>query len=274
MEHPALKGGTMSFYTTLDSVLDTRLGCLRKHFPHRFENKEAVEAITKDYGTRRYESFPGIGCSEFRALYLTRDKVDLSLSSPTELRDELIRFAVKIKYDAVQNNTNYIPNLVLNTYPYVLESDKEKKDLAVAMRIMVCNELDVEIVYIKPEELTPSYCIKNYVCMAMYDYSEWLDIHTNSGAFQSTPIPEITLMVPEVWLDSSFSEEEFKVSRKGKTVADTLEVMASGFIGLQFIPVTIFCYTGAAIAAKEKQLAQMTKDLTQGHQSSVGKERT
>lgn len=264
----------MSFYTTLDSVLDTRLGCLRKHFPHRFESKELIEEITKDYGSRRYERFPGISCSEFRDLYLARDKTDLSLASPTEIRDELIRFAIKVKYDGVQNNANYIPKLVLNTYPYVLETDKEKEELAIAIRIMVCNELDVEIVYLKPEEITPTHCAKNYICMAMYDYSEWLDVHTKSGAFQATPIPEITLMVPEVWLDSSFSEEEFKVMRKGKTVADTLEVMASGFIGLQFIPITIFCYAGAAIAVREKQLAQMTKDISQAHQSSMGEERT
>lgn len=227
------------YYTTLDCVLDTRLGCLLTYFPHLVQGEDIYKALY-NYHTRLFDTFPGITVSEFRQAYLNRGKEVLKNSYPTNIKDELIRFAVHVRKEAVDMDEYVIPVLELNVYPYTITNKEELEKLEVALRVITCGQLNIRIVNIPIQDLTPKHCRDNYVVMSMYDYSEWLDHCVLKELFQKCPIPEITLAVPKVWFNDEVDPEAFTASRKGKTPEATLEVVASVFIGLQMVPVGLY----------------------------------
>lgn len=228
-------------YVTLDCILDTRLGCLQTYFPHIFKDETKVMEMYASYHSRIYEGFSDVSVANFRQAYLKRDKSVLAKSIVTNIINELITFAINVQKQNVSTNDKGIPVLEVNTYPYEL-TDKELELIAVAIRIHTCNELNVRMVNIAPKDLTPTKCVKNYVMMFMYDYSEWLDIHSSNGNFERNPTPELTVIVPKVWLNDEFDHEAFKVMRKGRTMEDTIEVIASVWLDLHMLPIGLFSF--------------------------------
>lgn len=265
----SLEKGDMVFYTTLDCVLDTRLGCLRRYYPEKFATEEAAMTTLVGYGARRYERFPGIGCEEFVEQYKKRDKSVLPLSAPTLLIDEIVKFGVQVQADNVAQNTNLTPVLALNVYPYSITDEKELEELRIALSIMTCNEFRIQLMDIPTKNLTAKYCKEHFACMAMYDYVEWLDTNSIKGHFEQAMLPEVTLMAPQVWFNDKVNEEDFERQRDGRSVVDTLEVLASFYVNLQFVPVYLFCYKGALAAMQFEQTAKEVMASMQKHQSAV-----
>ena len=223
----------VTFYVALDVLLDTRFGCLVTHFGDKTLD------MTKDYFVREYERFGDLRSKDFIALYKKRDKKVLMNSIVTNFINILSDFVKDAEYKNTYSPEITIPRIAVNVFPYVLnEEEKETIKQAILFRLKII--VDVDIIDIDTKKLTPQYVESHFQLMAMYDYHTWLEQQTMLGNIEKHPIRNVALYVPKLYFDDTLNPDDFKKMRKGRTVFDTIEVMASMFINLQLIDIGYF----------------------------------
>ena len=231
----------VTFYVALDVILDTRFGCLVTHFGDKTLD------MTKNYFIREYDRFGTLSTEEFIKLYKKRDKSILKNSIVTNCIDILSDFVKDTNYKNTYSPDIAIPQIVINTYPYDL-NETELIAIKIAIRHKIKEDVAIETIKMSPKELTPRHVENNYQLMAMYDYYVWLETQTHLGNVQKYPIRDITLFAPMVYFNDKLNPDEFKRIRKGRTVKDSIEVLASAFINLQLIDIGYFNFLVPSIA--------------------------
>lgn len=224
------------FFTELDVLLDTRLGCLVTHFPN-----DVNSYLQADYLSRKVDSFGKLKSREFMKLYKKRDRQVLMNSLVTNFQDVLIQFATELKVKNASAPYDIENVLEVNVHPYVL-SETEIEQLSIAISTTVCGMFTIKMVNLPIAKITPLYVKDHYVYMAMYHFNEWLDYHTETGVLQKCTMPGVVLYGPAVYFNDELNADDFARSRKGKTVFDTLEVISSMVIGLTLIDIFYFSF--------------------------------
>lgn len=217
-------------YIDLDTLFDTRMATI-----HQF-GLEAVEKTYKGgYCDRISDEFDGVDTDKFNEAYRNRNIETLKQAMITPVVEVILQFAKQTLVALVSSPFRRQPKVIINIYPYKL-SDEAVVSIITGMRIATERLMDIEVINMSPEELTPEYVKANFILMAMYDSIGWLDIHSKNQNLVKTQCPQVTLIAPEL-----FRSKEALRTISVEMATTAIEKHASLFIKLILYPMRTFC---------------------------------
>jgi hypothetical protein len=217
----------------LDSIMDTRLPIL-----YSIDENLAERTIKSGNYFKRYkDEFEYVTLDIFKPLYKDRTKNVLSLATPTAMLDTISDYCSEaILQNKVTGGDGKLI-IYLNIYPYNL-SHSEYDNLAKGLMYMI-GDVEVKVVSMDKEELTPKWVDDNLAMLVLYDGLEWLEYHTAMLNIIKNPINNVALMVPATVI-GNVKLTTTKASEIIKFFTD-MEDMAKTLIKLKFIGVVNYC---------------------------------
>lgn len=220
---------------SLDCLMDTRMGTLKRL------NPEAAEKLQASwYHKRTTDTFDrngsGINQKAFQALYEARDEDTLKQCMMTQLPRHLMALIASL------TTTQGMPLLAeqftihINLYPYNL-SEPVRIAIRQAIEVYTNNAAVVEMVDYSPADLGLSLLKHTYDICFMYDFNEWLMLHTEE--FKTIQIPEVRVVTPRLYLKEAPTQLLEKV--KGEEYGwEQMALLFVGLVGVVFMDVNIF----------------------------------
>ena len=218
--------------TTLDSIMDTRIGMLYSISEEIMEY--ALESGT--YHNRIRDNFGPISQDVFRSFYRYRTKELLEYSIPSVVIRDLIFPLIRSILDLPQKGGDVQPILYINIYPYDLtESEQER------IRIIIANILKISTEFVitfklNYKDFNAKWINEHAHTIIMYDGMEWLEYQTSVNDITKDPLVGAKLIVPLLLTGSmqmgDISEEKIKA------LVDFYRII----IDLEFIDAGFFCF--------------------------------
>lgn len=227
---------TKGIYLDLDCLYDTRLAVLEEIDPD-----VAIEALSRDYNSREEDIFPFITKEQFTELYELRDEQTLEKAMLSNAVVLLKNFINDANAEIGKTPFNTETQVYLNVYPFKIDYTTAT-NMIIPLQKMCGVETNIQIINYDLAKLTPNFISSKIDLMLMYNYGPWLDIHAQNGNFKRNQIPNKTLYVPKIYFNQKPSEEELQeIIRETKaTPFKTMEFMAAGIVGLEFIDIINF----------------------------------
>lgn len=220
-------------YVELDCLLDTRYGTLR-----RLSEEATLQNLEAGYIKRDEDNFIGVAMQDFHDLYAKRDTLTLALSHPTGMLVNLFQLSVILMEQAITRPYHGGGKIVVNTYPYQL-TDAEEDTIGRAIAAWMRGFAPVELISVPPHSLTPLHCKQSYAMMIVYDYPAWMNLHAK--AFETTIIPEITLIGPALYFGKKPTQAELEREERESThPMRAMELLASPLVELKLIDAKYF----------------------------------
>lgn len=220
----------------LDALFDTRLSLLYKM------NPEYVKmALEGNYLYRDEEVFPNVDKATFIDSYSKRNKELLKNAIITPVIDMIFQFINETNTNNVSSPQMSRPKIIINTHPYVL-SDEESRVIVAGINDYIKSSAEVEIVYVPYEKLTPSYLRKEVSIVMMYDYYNWLEVHSVSGLFEKERCPEVSLIGPGLYFKAKPTRIMAEKAKEiGMTPLGVIEAHAGPIIDLKLVNIDVYC---------------------------------
>ena len=219
-----------TIYVSIDALFDTRAAVLAT-----FSAEQLETAITKGYYDRVVDSFEGIDDEAFKLAYSKRDKAILTNAMITPVIDFIQYFTKQTLIALLNSPYRRQPKLVLNTFPYVLTKEEDQA-IITGLRAVTEKMIDIEIIHVTLDNLTPDYVRKNYVAMVMYDYWNWLEIHSVNRNLVESKCQNIALIGPRL-----IKSREAAKQLEDQDAFSAIESYTGLFIKLQLDPANMFC---------------------------------
>ena len=221
---------TASIYVDLDSLFDTRLATI-----HQFGLEKVAEVLSNGYFSRISDEFEGIDTETFQKAYQKRNALTLKNALITPVVELISQFAKQTLVALVSSPFRRQPKVSVNVYPYEIPEEAISSIIA-GLRSVTNKLLDIEVISLSPEEVTPAFIKQNFVMVVMYDYVKWLDIHSENKNLLNTQCPQVMLIAPRL-----LKSKEVLRQVRLDTAIDALEKHTSIFINLMLYPVQTFC---------------------------------
>lgn len=194
----------------LDALFDTRLAILDMLDPLL-----AVHALENGYLDREDDNFKYCPLELFNQLYAKRNNDILGRSLMTQVKGIIIDYVKDGNEKLNTKKTGAFINVYINVWPYKIDEDAAG-EILLPLHKAVDGKANIHLINIKPEELTPEVCKKNFSYIIKYDFIEWLTILAKNGSILKTPMKEITLVAPRLYPSGKPSDvqidEEFRDS--------------------------------------------------------------
>jgi len=216
----------MTIYTTLDSLVDTRLPLLIQLYGEMDFLKD------KEYVSRTTDDFFGIPNRLFDVLYAQRDKKHCIESAlPTLSIDFLNELCFTCRQEMANQSRSLDITLEVNLYPYVLTREVIET-LAKSIKLQLLSDVNIKIISL--ETLTPDHIADKYTHIFMYDGLEWLINRLEDGTLDNTPLPEVVLLAPLLTRnDVEYNEAAMKQLMYGVGIYISLDLIAVGIMSAQ-----------------------------------------
>jgi len=227
-------GRTETIYVTLDVLLDTRLGTIARMGGDAL----AASVLESGYHTRMSDDFLGVDKDVFKTQYKNRDVATLAHSSVTNAVFMVRHLVGVLAEQAIVRPYHDGVKVVVNYFPYEL-SVEEREAIGQALVVRLGIQTPPELVFITPENLTPSHCKQTYSLMIVYEFEEWLELH--SAAFAHTRLPEVDMYAPALFCKLPTAEELERTTREAAHPVFAMEFYASPLIRLKLLDVRHFC---------------------------------
>lgn len=237
-------------YLDLDTLLDTRYATLVKLDPVK-----ALLLLEKDedsYFGRDTDIFKDFDIETFNKAYSERDKETLERSSVTNIIFTLQEMVAEL-LDKTSNNPFFEGiKVFVNTHPYDIDGE-ELFQLKDAIMQYTFDKVEVSMVDMSLKEVSPKWIKSNVMIMFLYDFDYWLAEHI--GNLVTTKIPEVTMIVPGIFTNTTELTEEKKeqiisdmqeINSGGLNIKDPLTLfreMMLPMIELSFCPIDNYCMT-------------------------------
>lgn len=242
------KPETSALLIELDCLLDTRLTTL-----YSFGESVMQKAFGERYYTRNQDVFPGVDDTEFKSRYQGRTKRSLEGAMATGMVAFVIEFVRETLLQNSRTPHHLAPKLVINTYPYVLDSE-EIENIVATFVTLTEQQCDVEVTYLSIADLTPRYVKRNFSIVVMYEYYKWLEFYSENEVFKTTTCPEVSLIGPALYFKNLPTPAEVRKSQIEKiTPFRAMELLAGPIINLVLMPVERFSIALKLRRAKEAQ---------------------
>lgn len=241
-------------YLDLDCIMDTRLATL--YLIHPSLSKEALE---NNYNKRQEDAFPKLSREMFRKAYKERRVDTLMQSTTTNVIAFLKPIVKQLIIETVTTPYAKDAKIWLNTYPYKLSADYVNA-IGEQLHEELAGQMQIEIVHMAPQYITPLWCKEHMSIMFMYDFEDWLEMHTE--AFKKTRISEVQLYVPRLYLKGVPTNEKVtEVTNHIGGPFEQFELAAAILIGLNFLDIEIFSSPlGNLESAPKKYVTREIKD--------------
>ncbi len=217
-------------YADLDVLLDTRLATL-----YRLDPTKIHQVITGGYYSRLFDEFEGYDTDEFKKLYAERDLHTLKHAMVTEITDAINFFAQNTLKALLNTPFRRQPKLVVNVHPYKNINKETESLIITALSVLTKKQLDIEVIDMSYEELTPVYVKSNYIFVIMYEYWRWLEIHSVNRNLAETQLPSVTMIGPAL-----IKSSEAAAMLKGIDPFRAIEQYSSLYIKLVLYPISKF----------------------------------
>lgn len=220
-------------YTELDVLLDTRLGTIA-----RISQEAAEKQLLAGHTARQDDWFGNVVDMEvYSKMYANRDADTLPYCTMTGAVPMLAELSLKLLGQAQTTPFYDGIRIVVNMFPYEL-SIEEQEAIGKSIAHYVGNNIPVELVYIKPESLTPQYCSQSFGMMIMYDYNSWMNLH--HAAF-GTQLQTVTLLAPMIYFKQKPTEEVLQAELdQGMHTFLAIEQLGKALIDITLIDVKYF----------------------------------
>ena len=176
--------GLKRILTPLDAHLDTRLATIARL------DQSVAEALlsSNDYWTREMDNWTAltggkITTEAFNEAYAERGGKNTDLTLQHSVRTNITPFLLRLFTDDQVNKMNQMTDpddevsLVINYWPYELTSDGIEAYRSI-MHYFYGDETEIEMVSIPMDELTPAVLNENFACCVMYEFHEWVKMHS------------------------------------------------------------------------------------------------
>lgn len=239
-----------AFMVYLDALFDTRLTLLYEM------NPDSVKlALESNYLFRDEEVFPGIDKNEFITQYHNRTKKLLKNAMITPAIDMIYQFVHETNQNNISSPQLIRPKIIINTFPYVL-TETESNIIKMAVENYIKRSAEVEVLHISYESLTPTYMRQEVSIVMMYDYYNWLEVHSESKLFERDRCPEISLIAPGLYFKSKPNRQmSEKAKELGLTPLGVIEAHAGPIIDLKLVLIDVYC---------AKYIKRPSKKVTRG----------
>lgn len=217
----------------LDSIMDTRLPVL-----YAIDENLAERVVKNNTYFKRYkDEFEYVTVDMFKPLYNDRTKNVLSLATPTAMLDTISDYCSEAILQNKKTGGDGKLIVYVNIYPYDLSVD-EFDNLASGIRYMI-GDVDVSIVSMSKEELTPKWVDDNLAMLVLYQGLDWLEYHTAMLNLIKNPINNVALMVPATVI-GNVKLKTTKANDIIKFFTD-MEEMSKTLVKLKFIGINNYC---------------------------------
>ena len=239
-------------FIELDALLDTRLSTLYSIGPDA-----VVDSLTKNYFSRRIDTFEGVDKKVFSEIYKARDKVTLSNAVVTKAIGFVKELILLTTSQAIKTPFHTGAKLIINTYPYDLD-ESEVNAIVEGVVYAIDAACDVQAVSMSLKDLTPRYCKDNLGYMFLYDYIPWLE--QQGYNFKDLPCPEIMVIVPGIY----FTEEEPTKQEMTEAIQSfmhplrAMEFVSAYYIDLKLYDIDLFCANIKVQEVKEEDIKENT----------------
>lgn len=219
---------SINIYVDIDALFDTRMVTLMDFGIDKVEHH-----VPRDYYEREMDCFEGITLEEFEERYNKRDINTLKRAVITPIAAYIHDFAKRTLVALVSSPLRRQPKVCLNLYPYILD-EKSVEMIILGLRAVTKNIIDVEAIYMTPEELTPQHVKENFAQLVMYSYWNWLEIHSLNKNLEHCSCPSVGLIGPQL-------VREKKATRSTTfDIYGAIETYTRLFIKLQLYPISMF----------------------------------
>ena len=175
----------------LDCILDTRHPVL-----YALDETTAMSMLDDDsYRKRVADQFGNISSDIFRVYYDNRSKSILKLATPTPMLEMIKEYADAAVTNVLNAKDNIIPTIYLNVYPYELNGD-EMLALGTMLHKVIDNVVNIEVVDMDYDKLSPSFVYNNLSNLIKYDIVQWLEYHTAVGNLSKQLLLEVACTGP------------------------------------------------------------------------------
>lgn len=187
---------------SLDSLVDTRLATIAKVKG----SDAALAALNAGYLTQAADVFPGIIEDEvLRHEYAKRDVATLKHAVPTRWLFDVGDLMASLHEQSVVRPYFSEYSLTINTFPYHL-ADAEQVAIRRAVQYWTGPYTKVRLVHLSPEDMTPQFVLKNFVCLVDYDPYTWLNVQAK--AFEAVRCPDVTFIAPAIYHQAPPDEQK------------------------------------------------------------------
>lgn len=223
--------------TDLDCIFDTRLGTLVN-----IDNELADRIFEEDlYFDRLEDSFKELSKEDFYSYYKRRNKLILSNSPLTKILAFIQEFILGTLKNSINSPFKYEPKLIVNTFPYRLNEDEEKRILA--NLVYLTNEsCEVELINNNPLDIEPSFIKSQIAVWVAYEYAEWLEKYAENKQLEKNLMPDVSLIVPAIFFHHiPTAKEKVNLAKHNLDPFQALEITSKPIINLKVIKLSTFC---------------------------------
>lgn len=217
----------------LDELMDTREGALVNS-----QSTEVVQRVfTDNYHQRLVDRWDYVDMDAFREAYANRGRSVLRASHITPVLAVVKDFVHKTT--ALNENTpwSYNPVVVLNIHPYNLQPS-EVEIFKKRIFIAIGGEVDFKVVDIPPADLTPGFLASEVSIATLYNYADWINIHTSLGTFSRESAASVGLLAPRIAFPLE-PNDDVTVKLLNLAASEITE-LAAPFVGLRLLSIDTF----------------------------------
>lgn len=213
----------------LDALFDTRLATLDMLDPLL-----AAHALKNNYLEREDDNFEYCPLELFKKVYACRDTDVLGRSLMTHVKGIVLDFMKDGINRLKSDKTHHHVNVYINVWPYKIAKDAAG-ELLLPFYKAVGGKANIHLVNIKPEELTPETCKKHFSYIIKYDYIDWLLYLGEKNLLQKTPMQEVTIIAPRLYLSGKPKEDELDaISRNKMQPHQCAEFFFAPYVNIEF----------------------------------------
>ena len=229
---------------SLDALLDTRLGVIAQKYPH---------LVSKFFHQRYYgriqDKFKEV--PDFDTLYKNRDKETLQNSLMTNITLLMGYFVRTSANEVLKGGQPNVLSFQINIHPYEMDAE-EKQDLIGALEFHVGDAAEISVVSIPNEFLTPEACKEQYAVLVMYDFANWLTMH--SEKFKQVRMPNMVVYAPKLLQKLPTKAEQKEMGEMNADPFEVAVIAASPAFSLRFLTVDTFSVRNPEKDVKRAQM--------------------
>lgn len=195
---------SQSVLIDLDTLLDTRIGTIKNHFP-----ETASKIVVKDYVNRiRNDLWNTIGVTEeqWTNAWKNRDVLTLANSTFTGLYHNTPLILGSILANGKVSPVHDELRITVNVWPYKL-NEQELEDIVYSVQARLWDKCDITTCYLPPDAITPDLLNTKFKTYITYDFEYWMSKQLD--AFKIKRVPTVTVYYPAIV--NHYNEEEFKI---------------------------------------------------------------
>lgn len=241
-----------SIYVDIQSLLD-----LRQAFLSKLMDLETLTTFinSDEYNFRELDVFP-VDMKEYESIQNKNDISVLARSTITYILN-----ALQSKVAGLEKRNNFYgetktPEVILNIYPYNLPSDHIEA-LQNMLFVKLGSKCLVTVINKHIDDITPHFIkSSNIVTLFIYDFSKWLNKHTDS--VRVLKLPDVLFYFPSLYKVKDTNNEIEKITKTGfKDLFAYLEFMYSSVMNINFLPVLFYSNIVTSSIILEKYSSQI-----------------